>query len=55
LVCGLVACRTKEMYYKVVPWGILFEGFATYGLEITYEPPVKGLKHFLAHLKPKNL
>ncbi|TDY55953.1 tryptophanase [Aminivibrio pyruvatiphilus] len=26
-----------------------------YGLEITYEPPVKGLKHFLAHLRPKNL
>lgn len=28
---GLVACRTEEMYYKVVPRVILFEGFATYG------------------------
>ncbi|NLD97172.1 MAG: tyrosine phenol-lyase, partial [Synergistaceae bacterium] len=23
-----------------------------WGLEMVYEPPVKGLKHFLAHLKP---
>ncbi len=28
---GLVACRTEEMYYKIVPRVILFEGFATYG------------------------
>ena len=28
---GLVACRTEEMYYRVVPRVILFEGFATYG------------------------
>lgn len=26
-----------------------------YGLDLVYEPPVKGMKHFLAHLKPKGL
>ena len=26
-----------------------------YGLKVTYEPPVKGLKHFLAHLEPVKL
>ncbi|NLB83163.1 MAG: tryptophanase [Synergistaceae bacterium] len=28
---GLIACRTEEMYYKLTPRVILFEGFATYG------------------------
>ena len=28
---GLIACRTEEMYYKLAPRVILFEGFATYG------------------------
>ncbi len=27
---GLVACRTEELYFKIVPKVILFEGFATY-------------------------
>ncbi|MCF7936896.1 MAG: tryptophanase [Synergistales bacterium] len=28
---GMICCRTEEMYYKLVPRVILFEGFATYG------------------------
>ncbi len=28
---GMVCCRTEEMYHKILPRVILFEGFATYG------------------------
>lgn len=28
---GMVCCRTEEMYLKILPRVILFEGFATYG------------------------
>ena len=28
---GLVCCRTEEMYYKILPNVIMYEGFATYG------------------------
>lgn len=28
---GLVCCRTEEMYYKILPKVIMYEGFATYG------------------------
>lgn len=28
---GMVCCRTEEMYHKLLPRVILFEGFATYG------------------------
>ncbi len=28
---GMICCRTEEMYHKLLPRVILFEGFATYG------------------------